>query len=123
MEINSPPKEIGPIALWRLHRGLSQEELAKRAGLTRVALVRIETGRARARALTLNKLAVALDIERSRLEAGPPSPFTTGGSAAKRILPVGDRERMIVEGLSLMLQADTGNLSRMIEFMRNLVSK
>lgn len=120
MKKNSPPKEIGPIALWRLHRGLSQEELAKRAGLTRVALVRIETGKARARALTLNKLAVALDIERSRLEAGPPSPFASGVFPDRSGLAGDDRHRLIVEGLSLMLRADSGNLSRMIEFMRKL---
>jgi transcriptional regulator with XRE-family HTH domain len=50
----------------RKRAGLSQEELAGRAGLTRTTIVRLEQGGI-ARYQTIEKLAVALKVTRERL--------------------------------------------------------
>jgi transcriptional regulator with XRE-family HTH domain len=47
------------VAAWRKHRGLTQEELAARVGIHRVALARIEAG-AEPKAGTFLALAAAL---------------------------------------------------------------
>jgi transcriptional regulator with XRE-family HTH domain len=46
----------------RERRGLSQEELAKRAGISRTYLARLETARQDPRLSTLEKLAKALKV-------------------------------------------------------------
>jgi predicted transcriptional regulator len=51
----------------RLAKMLSQEELAQKAGLTRVAITRLETGAVDARFRTVRKLAEALGVEPSEL--------------------------------------------------------
>ncbi len=47
----------------RKMRGLTQEMLAAEAGLDRVAIANIETGRRNPTVLTLFKLADAMDVE------------------------------------------------------------
>jgi transcriptional regulator with XRE-family HTH domain len=52
---------------WRKRRGLSQEELAKRAGVGRSYLARLETMRQDPTLSTLEKLAKALRVKAARL--------------------------------------------------------
>jgi transcriptional regulator with XRE-family HTH domain len=59
------------VAAWRAHRGLTQEVLAERVGLHRVALSRIENGAAEPRAGTFLALAAALGTTCEGLLAEP----------------------------------------------------
>ena len=52
---------VSPITAWRRHRGLSQAELARRAGISQVWLGRIEAGDGYGRLRTRRALAAALD--------------------------------------------------------------
>ena len=52
---------------WRKRRGMSQEELAKRAGVGRSYLARLETARQDPTLSTLEKLAGALRVKVARL--------------------------------------------------------
>lgn len=52
---------------WRVIRGLSQAEVARRAGLSRLGVQKIEKGLSAPRAATLHKLALALDVRLSDL--------------------------------------------------------
>jgi predicted transcriptional regulator len=54
----------------RLAKMLSQDELAKKAGVSRVAITRLETGKVDARFSTVRKLAAALGVEPTELTAG-----------------------------------------------------
>ena len=54
---------VRPLREWRLLRGLSQSELAKRAGVSRRQLVRIEAGQARGWPSTWRRIAETLGIE------------------------------------------------------------
>jgi transcriptional regulator with XRE-family HTH domain len=47
----------------RIERALSQAELAKRSGVSRVAITRLERGDVDARFATIRKLAEALGVE------------------------------------------------------------
>ena len=53
--------DLTPLAAWRRHRGLSQAELARRAGLSQVWISRIERGGGYGSRDTRRKLAAALD--------------------------------------------------------------
>jgi predicted transcriptional regulator len=53
----------------RLAKMLSQEELADRAGVSRVAITRLERGDIDARFATVRKLAKALGVEPTELTA------------------------------------------------------
>lgn len=50
------------VLLWRVHRGLTQEGLSKRARITRPNLSAIERGRREVSLTTLRALALALDV-------------------------------------------------------------
>ena len=52
---------------WRKRRGMSQEELAKRSGVGRSYLARLETARQDPTLSTLEKLARALRVKVARL--------------------------------------------------------
>ncbi len=52
---------LSPLAAWRRYRGLSQAEVAKRAGLSQVWVGRIEAGGGHGTPKTRAKLAAALD--------------------------------------------------------------
>ena len=52
-----------PIRVYRGHRGLTQKQLADRAGINPVYLSQIETGKRTGSARTLASIASALDIE------------------------------------------------------------
>lgn len=59
-----------PVAAWREQRGLTQAALATRAGMLQPALARIERGKPKLRADTLDKLAHALDVPAWALDPG-----------------------------------------------------
>lgn len=52
-----------PVRVWREHRGLSQRELAGRAGLSQAYIAQIETGRRRGTVDVYRRLADALGVE------------------------------------------------------------
>ena len=56
----------------RILAGLTQEELAERAGMERVSIVELENGKRPARPRTLKKLADALAVSTRELAAGDP---------------------------------------------------
>lgn len=51
-----------PIKLWREYRGLTQQELADRAGISKPYLSQIETGKRQGTVETLSALARSLDV-------------------------------------------------------------
>lgn len=55
------------VKAWREHFGLSQTELAERAGMKQSALARLETGAVVPRRTTLAKLAKVMDLEVGQL--------------------------------------------------------
>jgi len=50
------------VKLWREHRGLTQQELAKSAGISKPYLSQIETGKRQGTVDTLSALARSLDV-------------------------------------------------------------
>ena len=50
------------IKLWREHRGLTQQELATRAGISKPYLSQIETGKRQGTVETLSAIAHSLDV-------------------------------------------------------------
>jgi ribosome-binding protein aMBF1 (putative translation factor) len=60
--------DLAPLAAWRRYRGLSQAELARRAGLSQVWISRIERGGGYGSRETRRKLAAALDAPLWALE-------------------------------------------------------
>ena len=61
----------------REKKGLTQQELAKRAGVTQDSVSRIETGERDPRRSTLEKLALALEVEDPSMLALPMAPYST----------------------------------------------
>jgi DNA-binding XRE family transcriptional regulator len=59
---------LAPLTAWRRYRGLSQAELARRAGLSQVWISRIERGGGYGSRDTRRKLAAALDAPLWALE-------------------------------------------------------
>jgi transcriptional regulator with XRE-family HTH domain len=59
---------LNPVAAWRRYRGLSQSEVARRAGLSQVWVSRIEAGGGHGTPATRRKLAKALDAPLWALE-------------------------------------------------------
>ncbi|KAF0216192.1 MAG: helix-turn-helix transcriptional [Geobacteraceae bacterium] len=51
-----------PIKLWREHRGLTQQELAQRVGISKPYLSQIETGKRQGTVETLSAIARALEV-------------------------------------------------------------
>lgn len=58
-KLAKPPSQIRKL---RLERGLSQEQLAVRAGITRTTLAKLENTEAPTRTATLRAIAAALDV-------------------------------------------------------------
>jgi transcriptional regulator with XRE-family HTH domain len=67
----------------RKRKGLTQQELAKHAGVSQYTITEIETGRRDPRPSTLRKLANALDVEVADLFQEPRQVKLSGSSAAK----------------------------------------
>ena len=55
------------VKVWREHRGMTQEGLAKASGVSRTMIAGIEAGHKRGGVATLKKLAGALKIELDHL--------------------------------------------------------
>ena len=51
-----------PIRVWRKHRGLTQQELAERIGISKPYLSQIETGKRKGTTDVLSSIAKALDL-------------------------------------------------------------
>lgn len=60
-----------PCRVWREHRGLTQAELAKLAGLSQPAIAQIETGQRKPGVAALQKLAGALGLNMADLVDEP----------------------------------------------------
>ena len=60
---SQPVVRLTKLRAWRERRAMTQGELAARAGLTRAALSRIESGQAEPRPSTVRRLAQALRVE------------------------------------------------------------
>ncbi len=56
-------RQDSPVKVLRLHYGLTQSELAKRAGLSRPYLTEIETGKKDGSLRALKSIAEALDVD------------------------------------------------------------
>ena len=56
-----------PVRIWRNHRGLTQEELAKASEVSRTMIAAIEAGHKTGAVATLKKLAVALNVDLENL--------------------------------------------------------
>lgn len=52
-----------PVKVWREYRGLSQRELAQKAGVAQAYVAQIETGRRKGSVGTLRRLAEALRVD------------------------------------------------------------
>ncbi len=59
---------LHPIAAWRRYRGLSQAELARRTGLSKVWLSRIESGGGTGSAAMRRKVAEGLEVSASNAD-------------------------------------------------------
>ncbi len=57
---------------WREHRGLTQQQLAERAGIALPNLSRIEDGQMRWHSELLEQMALALDLDDPRKVLFPP---------------------------------------------------
>jgi len=55
------------VAAWREHLGLTQAEVARRAGMKQSAIARIERGDSRLRRTTLRRLATAIGVHPAQL--------------------------------------------------------
>ncbi|WP_316237648.1 helix-turn-helix transcriptional regulator [Bradyrhizobium sp. SZCCHNR1015] len=73
-----------PLAFFRKKRGLSQDELAKRAGITQGYLSEIEVGRKSGDVQTLRKLADALKVTIDSLVSDGPSEEDAPRRTAKK---------------------------------------
>lgn len=62
----------------RESKGLTQEDLAHKAGLTTKTISRFENGRHEGRSGTITAIARALDVDYSDLVGTPPAPFALG---------------------------------------------
>jgi transcriptional regulator with XRE-family HTH domain len=60
--------EMPPARAWREHFGLTQAEVAKRAGMSQAALSQLESGEHNIRKATREKLAKAMGITAAQLE-------------------------------------------------------
>lgn len=75
------------VRIWRLHRGLTQAQLAQAAGLPRPNLSAVERGKREVSLSTLRALALALDIRPGVLADGePPAPPVPHAQLTRKVL-------------------------------------
>ena len=56
------------VKAWRTYLGLTQEQVAKKAGMSQAALSQMEKGEKNLRTKTLEKLAVAMGLKKEQLQ-------------------------------------------------------
>lgn len=61
-------KRFNLVKAWRSHRGLTQKEVAERAGITQAAVSQMEKSNNELRTGTLEKLAAALEVDIEQLK-------------------------------------------------------
>ena len=61
-------KEMNLVKAWRIHLGLTQREVARRAGISQAALSQMERRTNALRTTTLEKLARAMDLSVAQLQ-------------------------------------------------------
>lgn len=103
------------VFMWRLERQLSQEALARNAGLSRPNLSAIERGKREVSLKTLRALALALDVRPGMLVDGT----APGGSAGKPL----SRERLerIADAVITHEPAQDEEEQRLAELLQTLL--
>ncbi len=105
------------VRLWRLHRGLTQEQLAQHAHVPRTNLSAIERGERDVSLSTLRALAYALDVRAGILADGlPPGPSRSPMALSRKTL-----ER-VAEALVRNTSGKTSQEQEIIALARRLVS-
>lgn len=126
-----PPKEKSRLAEWRTLKNLTQRDLADRAGLSRVAVARIENGIVVPRRSNLIKIAAALGIALSDLDNKPvEGTYVTKDVAEKGFvgqhipsLTEGkEKGLMVYEAYELIRKADNKQLYKILSYLRSLLS-
>jgi transcriptional regulator with XRE-family HTH domain len=74
---------------WREHRGLTQNQLAERIGMTHSQISRVESGNQQYTQKTLEKFARVLDCTVTDLLARPPEPKVAIGAENEREWKIG----------------------------------
>lgn len=74
------------IYLWRVFKGLTQEELARKAGIHRPNLSAIESGKREVTLATLRLLAAAFGVSAGVLADGAPPPRFSGADLSRKSL-------------------------------------
>jgi len=101
----------------RNERGLSQRRLAELAGVNKVTLVHIETGKSSPNVETLEKLAAALEVEVADFFPKPQAPLFPPDAEQRRAQDLGqdwsDRVHEILEYHEDALQASFGHANRL----------
>lgn len=100
------PKPSGAnfIALWRVAAGMTQEELADRAGLTTASISRIESGKAGYTKSSLENIALALQVEPWQLLGQRPG---TASSLIQKLARAGPEQVAQIEAVADALLAFT----------------
>jgi len=102
------------IRRWRLARGLSQEELGRRVGLSKASISKLERGGVRLRDVTISRLVEALDVPAEALlgdyAAGPEQAADEAPGAHEtdfgfRKVPI-DEKRRLVRGVFSRVASD-----------------
>lgn len=126
-----PPKEKSNLAEWRMLKGLTQKDLADRAGLTRVAVARIENGVVVPRRNNLIKIAAALGIALSDLDKRPADITSPQKGIVERQLenhsiPAStegkEKGLMVYEAYELIRKATNNQLNIILSYLRSLLS-
>lgn len=90
---------------WRIHRGLSQAELARRMGTTSSRISQVEGGSERYNETFLRLAAQELECTPAQLLAGPPSQMSEAADILYKLTP--ERREDAVRILRAL--ADTGS--------------
>ncbi|MEM7246935.1 MAG: helix-turn-helix transcriptional regulator [Acidobacteriota bacterium] len=100
------------IRRYRQDQGWTQAQLARRAGISRDAISRIERGLERAREATLRALAQALGVEWSQL---------TGEEGQPRLFPLPDEMR--VQLVRSLMELEDAELEEVEPELRSLLER
>ena len=104
-EIRDP---IHYLRAWRRYRGLTQEQLAERAGISHSTVSRVENGESDLTRTTAAPLAAALKIRTADLFRDPADPDDAWSTAAKIAALSPERRRILARFLASLAEDDTG---------------